>query len=61
MLPILQSIGGLDVATNGNTSQTWWILDVDGRTVVIAGEGLITSPDPDAQTVTSVLGSISFD
>ncbi len=61
MLPLLQSIGGLDVATNGNTSQTWWVLDVDGTTIVIAGEGLITSPDPDVQTVTSVLETISFE
>ncbi len=61
MLPILQSVGALDVATNGNTSQTWWVLDVEGRTVVIAGEGLITSADPDVETVMSVLETLSFE
>lgn len=61
MLPLMRSLGGLDVATNGNMSQTMWIVDVDGTRVVIWGETLISSPDPAVETVETVLETIDFD
>jgi hypothetical protein len=61
MLPLMRSLGGLDVATNGNMSQTMWIVDVDGTRVVIWGETLIASPDPAVETVETVLETIDFD
>ena len=61
MLPLMRSAGNRDVATNGNTTQTIWVVDVNGTPVVIWGESLISSADPAIETVESLLETIHFD
>jgi hypothetical protein len=61
MLPLVRNADGNGAPTNGNLSQTMWVVDVDGTNLLFWGENLITSPDPAVETVESALETVQFE